>query len=115
MTMSKNKHRQWQPSQTSAQSPAIDDDATPEIEEITPPPEPDPNALAAGQVYDGVLVPDREINILQLPKGYKLPAIVLEGPYVKSGVDWWIASFVGESCTKLYVDAEMLATGTRVS
>lgn len=107
--MSKNKNRPWQPAPTSSQPPIIpDDEPTPEPET-----EADPNAIAAGQVYDGVLVPDREINILQLPKGYKLASIVIDGPYVKAGVDWWIASFVGESCTKLYVDAEMLATGMR--
>lgn len=73
----------------------------------------DPKSLAAGQIYDGVIVPDRDINVMQLPPGYTLPAIVLESPYTQGGKDWWIACILGESCTKVYVDAKMLATGVR--
>jgi len=64
--------------------------------------------IARGQVYDGVLVPDRPINKMGLRPGARLNPLEIETPY---GDGRWMACFVGERATKIEVDAEMLKTG----
>jgi hypothetical protein len=73
----------------------------------------DPDGIAPGQVYEGVVVPDRPINQLGLKPGARLNPIVIEAPYTQTNDGWWFAIFEGEGSTgvKLYVDAEMLKTG----
>ncbi len=105
--MSKKNRRFWPQQQTPSTPPAeTGDDDTPA---------PDPNAPAAGQVYDGVVMDDRPINIHGFRPGHVLGPIVLEAPYEQGDEGWWIASFVGESVTKVYVDGKMLATGKRIA
>lgn len=70
--------------------------------------ESDPVELAAGQVYENVVVPNRPINRLGLRPGAVLKPIVLQKAY---GDGRWMAGFVGETGTHIDVDAEMLATG----
>lgn len=73
----------------------------------------DPDGIAPGQVYEGVKVPDRKINVMGLTPGAVLGPLVIEAPYTDTNDGWWFAFFEGEGCTgiKLYVDAEMLKTG----
>lgn len=79
-------------------------------EAASPAAEPAVVELASGQVYEGVVVPDRAINRLGLRPGGVLPPLVLQTPY---GDGRWMAGFVGEEGTHVDVDAEMLATGKR--
>lgn len=73
----------------------------------------DKDGIVPGQVYEGVKVPDRPINVMGLTPGAVLGPLVIEAPYTQTNDGWWIAFFEGEGCTgiKLYVDAEMLKSG----
>jgi hypothetical protein len=79
-----------------------DDDKTPTLEET--------DGIAAGQIWDGVVVPDRSVNVLSLTPGAVLGALMVDGPF-NDGASQWCASFVGEQMTKIKVDAAMLKTG----
>lgn len=79
--------------------------------ETGPAPEPKPaGMIQVGQVWEGVVVPDRPVNILSLRPGAVLPPFVIDGPY-NDGSGHWSAGFVGERGTKIRVDEEMLKTG----
>lgn len=81
------------------------------VSETGPAPEPKPAGLIwPGQVWEGVVVPDRPVNILSLRPGAVLPPFVIDGPYT-DGSGHWSAGFVGERGTKIRVDEEMLRTG----
>ena len=68
------------------------------------------SGLVAGQVWEGVVVPDRPINVLALRPGAVLPPIVLDTP-CRDATDDWFAHFLGESVTTLRVDEAMVKTG----
>ena len=108
--MGKNKwlHRQTQPTAAppiGPDAPTVDtgeDDKTPGLEET--------DGIAAGQIWDGCIVPDRPVNVLSLTPGAKLGPLLVEGPS-DDGTGHYCASFVGETMTKIRVDAEMLKSG----
>ena len=64
--------------------------------------------FAAGQIWEGVIVPNRPINLLSFCPGSRLPPLVLEGD---CGGGRWQTSVLGESCQKVMADEEMLRTG----
>lgn len=68
------------------------------------------SGLVAGQVWEGVIVPDRPVNVLALRPGAVLAPLVLDTP-CRDGTDHWFAHFLGESVTTLRVDEEMCKTG----
>jgi hypothetical protein len=118
--MSKRSREEWQKrngdgqqnaqsavDQTEADTAPINPDAA-RVDQPEEPPIVDPDGIQPGQVYDGVVVPDRKINIIGLRPGSILPAIMTEAPY---GDGRWMCSFVGERGTKINADAEMLRTG----
>lgn len=79
--------------------------------ETGPAPEQKPvGAIQAGQIWEGVVVPDRPVNVLALRVGAVLPPIVIDGPFT-DGSGHWSAGFVGERGTKIRVDEAMLKTG----
>ena len=100
----------WRRKQQKQQvTPVAPDGAT--VAEVGPPVEPEPEGeVAPGQVWEGVVVPDRPVNILSLRPGAVLPALVIDGPF-NDGTGHWSAGFVGERGTKIRVDLEMLKTG----
>lgn len=80
----------------------------PTIDKDTPP---EPVApIQPGQVWEGVVVPDRPVNVLGLRPGAALPPLVIDGPFT-DGTGHWSAGFEGERGTKIRVDLEMLQTG----
>lgn len=113
----KQKHDQQQPPE-----PKSEQDSKLDLAEQTGPdcatasetgPAPDPKPagmIQVGQVWEGVIVPDRPVNILSLRPGAVLPPFVIDGPYT-DGSGHWSAGFVGERGTKIRVDEEMLRTG----
>jgi len=74
----------------------------------------DTDVIAAGQVWEDVVVPDRSVNVLGLRPGSKLPPIQIDGPF-HDATGHWAAGFVGERGTKIRVDEEMLRRGRRTA
>jgi hypothetical protein len=106
--MGKNKWMHRNPQQPSAAPPIGPDAPTVDLGDSLAPESTD--GICTGQIWDGVIVPDRTVNVMALTPGAKLGALLVEGPF-DDGTGHWCASFVGEAMTKLRVDAEMLKTG----
>lgn len=109
--MSKKWRLQRQPNQKPEFTPIGPDAPTAEELASDDGPE-DTDALAPGQIWEDVIVPDRSVNILGLRPGSKLPPLQLDGPF-HDATGHWAAGFVGERGTKIRVDEEMLRTGKR--
>jgi hypothetical protein len=110
-----SKHNKWfppqqQPKPTPAPpAPPLEPDQA-LVDNPTAAPEDLGNGIAVGQIWEDVIVPDRAVNVIQLQPGAKLLPLLVEGRF-DDGTGHLCASFVGEACTKIRVDAEMLKTG----
>jgi hypothetical protein len=109
--MGKNKWLHRQPQHPAAPlAPPIGPDAAQIEDDEDVLDEVSADGVAPGQVWEGVIVPNRAVNVLSLTPGSKLLPLRIDGPF-NDGTNHYCASFVGESMTKIRVDAEMLKTG----
>lgn len=76
-------------------------------EEQTTEPEGD---IRVGQIWEGVVVPNRPINMLGLRVGATLNPLLVVKRF-DDGTGHWACTFVGESVTSIRVDEEMLKSG----